>query len=157
VSCHENLAEIRAMIETPDLLSVFDIASRLKLHVKTVRGYVRDGRLKAVRIGKQYRISRADLEAFTGVPLPLTDRERAKRQRAVDVSCVVAVDAISPEAAKSIETSLAAFVRREGSSREPLRADTIYDQEIGHLKITLFGGANSAAAGLKLIAALLEK
>jgi hypothetical protein len=34
--------------------------------VKTVRNYVRDGRLKAVRIGKQYRIAREDLEAFMG-------------------------------------------------------------------------------------------
>jgi len=145
------------MTQAPDLLSVFDIAKRLKLHVKTVRGYVRDGRLKAVRIGKQYRIARVDLEAFTGVPLPLTDSERAKRQRGVEVSCVVGVDAISPEASRSIEVSLAAFVRREGSSEEPLRADTIYDQDVGHLKVTLFGGPNSTAAGLKLIAALLEK
>ena len=145
------------MNHTPDLLSVFDVANRLKLHVKTVRGYVRDGRLKAVRIGKQYRIARADLEALTGVPLHLTDSERARRQRAVEVSCVVGIDAISPETSKSIETSLAAFVRREGSSEEPLRADTIYDQDVGHLKVTLFGGANSTAAGLKLIAALLEK
>jgi excisionase family DNA binding protein len=30
------------------------------LHVRTVRKYVRDGRLKAVRIGKQYRIARDD-------------------------------------------------------------------------------------------------
>ena len=43
------------------------VAERLGLHVKTVRGYVREGRLKAVRIGKQYRISRQDLEALTGV------------------------------------------------------------------------------------------
>ena len=61
-----------AMNQTQELLSVFDIAKRLKLHVKTVRNYVREGRLKAVRVGKQYRISRADVEAFTGFPLPLT-------------------------------------------------------------------------------------
>ena len=145
------------MTETPELLSVFDIASRLKLHVKTVRSYVRDGRLKAVRIGKQYRISRADLEAFTGFPLPLTEGERAKRHRAVEVSCVVGVDAISPEASKQVETSLVAFATRHSGSGETLRADTIYDQDIGHLKITLFGGPNGIAAALKLIAALLEK
>ena len=46
------------------------VAERLGLHVKTVRNYVRDGRLKAVRIGKQYRIARADLEALTGRPEP---------------------------------------------------------------------------------------
>jgi len=49
--------------------SVDQVASLLGLHVKTVRGYVRDGRLKAVRIGKQYRITREDLEAFAGQPV----------------------------------------------------------------------------------------
>ena len=145
------------MIQTPDLLSVFDVAKRLNLHVKTVRGYVREGKLRAVRIGKQYRISRADLEAFTGLPLPLTESERAKRRREVSVSCVVAVDAISPEAASRVESSLKAFTHREDELSEPLRAETMYDETIGHLKVTVFGGVNGAAAALKLVAALLEK
>ena len=48
-----------------DLYSVEQVAEQLGLHVKTVRNYVRDGRLKAVRIGKQYRmrISRPWLES----------------------------------------------------------------------------------------------
>ena len=46
--------------------SVEQVAERLGLHVRTIRSYVRAGRLNAVRIGKQYRISREDLEAFTG-------------------------------------------------------------------------------------------
>ncbi len=44
-----------------ELLSVEQVAELLGLHVRTVRNYVRDGRLKAVRIGKQYRITRTDL------------------------------------------------------------------------------------------------
>ena len=48
------------------LYSVEQVAESLGLHVRTVRNYVRDGRLKAVRIGKQYRIARADLDALTG-------------------------------------------------------------------------------------------
>jgi len=143
--------------EPQELLSVFDVANRLKLHVKTVRGYVREGKLKAVRIGKQYRISRADLEALTGGPLPLTESERAKRSREVSVSCVVGIDAISPEASGQLESGLRALAHREGLGAEPLRADTIYDAEIGHLKVTLFGGVNRTASALKLIAALLEK
>jgi excisionase family DNA binding protein len=145
------------MAQSQELLSVFDIAKRLKLHVKTVRGYVRDGRLKAVRIGKQYRISRADLETFTGMPLPLTDGERAKRRREVGVSSVVRIDAISPEAAGQVESSLLAFAHRDVEGAETLRAEAIYDQEIGQLKVTLFGGLNSTAAALNLITALLER
>ncbi len=51
-----------------ELYSVEQVAERLGLHVRTVRSYVREGRLKAVRIGKQYRIGQADLEALTGRP-----------------------------------------------------------------------------------------
>lgn len=144
------------MAETPELLTVFDVAKRLNLHVKTVRGYVRDGRLKAVRIGKQYRISRSDLEAFTGMPLPLTDSERARRRRRVEVSCVVGCDAISPESSSRLDSALEAFAHRDGDVGEPLRAETMYDRNIGHLKVTLFGGVNSTAVALNLIQAVLD-
>jgi excisionase family DNA binding protein len=143
--------------ESPELLSVFDIAKRLKLHVKTVRNYVREGRLKAVRIGKQYRISRSDLETFTGLPLPLTDSERAKRHRHVRASCVVEIDAISPESASQIESALKAFAHRSEVGEEEVRVEAIYDQDIGHLKVMLFGGAAGAASALMLTVALLKK
>ncbi|HEX5046246.1 MAG TPA: helix-turn-helix domain-containing protein [Gammaproteobacteria bacterium] len=145
------------MAESQELLSVFEIANRLKLHVKTVRNYVREGRLKAVRIGKQYRIARADLEAFTGAPLPLTDGERAKRQRHVTTSCVVEIDAISPESSSRLESDLKAFAHRAGGGEEQFRVEAIYDRDIGHLKLMLFGGAAGTASALMLIVALLKK
>jgi excisionase family DNA binding protein len=145
------------MHQPQELLSIFEIAKRLKLHVKTVRNYVRDGRLKAVRIGKQYRISRADVEAFTGFPLPLTDNERARRQREVGASCVVRIDAISAQDSSQLAASLEAFARPDRIGEDALRVDTIYDKDVGHFQIMLFGGVNSTAAALKLIAALTEK
>lgn len=145
------------MQQAQELLSIFEVAKRLKLHVKTVRNYVRNGRLKAVRIGKQYRLSRADVEAFTGLPLPLTDGERARRQRATAASCVVRIDAISPEDSSELGASLDAFARRESTGEEALRIDTIYDKDVGHLQVTLFGGLNGTAGALKLMAALTEK
>jgi excisionase family DNA binding protein len=140
-----------------DLFSVFDIATRLNLHVKTVRNYVREGRLKATRIGKQYRIARADLEAFTGQPVPPTDSEIARRERHVEVSSIVQIDAISPEAAAQLENSLAAFVSGRAKPGEPLRIDSIYDRHTGHLKIILLGSANDTASALKLVTALLDR
>jgi excisionase family DNA binding protein len=87
-----------------ELYSVEQVAERLGLHVKTVRGYVREGRLKAVRIGKQYRIAREDLEAMTGRPEPPS--EPVRRTRHVEVSSIVEIDAISPEMANRLTTSL---------------------------------------------------
>ena len=73
-----------------ELYSVEQVAERLGLHVKTVRNYVREGRLKAVRIGKQYRIAREDLEAMTGHSEPA--HEPVVRNRHVEVSSIVEKD-----------------------------------------------------------------
>jgi excisionase family DNA binding protein len=45
-------------------LKVEDIARELDLHVNTVRGWIRDGKLKATRFGRDYRIKREDYEKF---------------------------------------------------------------------------------------------
>ena len=45
-------------------LKVEDIARELDLHVNTVRGWIRDGKLKATRVGRDYRIKREDYEKF---------------------------------------------------------------------------------------------
>lgn len=139
-----------------ELLSVFDIAKRLNVHVRTVRNYVRDGRLRAVRIGKQYRISRADLEAFTGAPLPPTDSERAHRRRRIEVSSIVEVDAISEAETSELEKALAAFVHTAASRGEQLKAETFYDRDIGRLKIIVLGSPSATATALGFMASLVE-
>src|SRR6476660_2733400 len=96
-----------------DLYSVEQVADLLGLHVRTVRNYVRDGRLKAVRIGKQYRIGRDGIESLTGQPLPAVDAVR--RERFAEVSSVVSVDAISPDQASRVtNTLMAAMKGRDG-------------------------------------------
>ena len=45
-------------------LKVEDIARELDLHVNTVRGWIRDGKLKATRFGRDYRVKREDFDKF---------------------------------------------------------------------------------------------
>ena len=139
-----------------ELFSVDQVARLLKLHVRTVRGYVRDGRLKAVRIGKQYRIAREDLEAMTGTTLPQGAPDSVSRVRRIEVSSIVQMDAVSPEDAIGMTNWLisAANGRREGS--EPLRVQTIYDEERGALKVILVGAARATAQMIGLLGARLE-
>src|SRR5208282_2579753 len=89
-----------------ELYSVEQVADRLGLHVRTVRNYVREGRLKAVRIGKQYRVAAEDLAAMTGRPASSFDPEPVRRNRHVEVSSIVEIDAIGPEAASRIANGL---------------------------------------------------
>lgn len=130
-----------------ELYSVEQVAERLGLHVKTVRSYVREGRLKAVRIGKQYRIAREDLEAMTGRPEPAP--EPVTRNRHVEVSSIVEIDAISPEAANHLSMSLV-------SAASGIRIEAIYNQERARLKIILVGDLEKNASYLKFISAMLE-
>ena len=45
-------------------LTVEEIAQELKMHVDTVRGWIREGKLKATRFGRDYRVKREDYEQF---------------------------------------------------------------------------------------------
>jgi excisionase family DNA binding protein len=139
-----------------ELYSVEQVADRLGLHVKTVRNYVREGRLKAIRIGKQYRIAGEDLAALTGGSVPATPREDAHRARHVEVSSVVAVDAISRQDADRVMTLVMAAVNGRREDDDPMRVQTVYDEERARLRILLLGGAQTSAELLRLVSALLE-
>jgi excisionase family DNA binding protein len=143
------------------LYSVDQVADRLGLHVRTVRNYVREGRLKAVRIGKQYRIAADDLAAMTGRPVSSFDPEPVARHRYVEVSSIVEIDAISPDLANRVTNLLMGAANSRGQSEhaqnhQPLRVETIYDQVRARLKIILVGSIDTNASVLKVIKALLE-
>ena len=134
------------------MYTVDQVAERLGLHVRTVRNYVRDGRLKAVRIGKQYRIARADLETFTGSPAP-----QPQRTRHVEVSTIVEVDAIGRAEADRVSTMVLASVSHRGDGGRLGRVETVYDQERERMKIVILADLATTATLLRLIGALVEE
>jgi excisionase family DNA binding protein len=140
-----------------ELFSVEQVAERLGLHVRTVRSYVRDGRLKAVRIGKQYRIARADLEAFTGRSIAMPEADGVRRTRYVEVSSVVQIDAVSPDEASRVTNGLIAVANGRGSDGGPARVDSIYDETRARLKIIVTGSIATTVGLLQLVNLYLEQ
>jgi excisionase family DNA binding protein len=136
-----------------EFYTVEQVAERLGLHVKTVRAYVRDGRLKAVRIGKQYRVARADLEALTGGQVPMTPRESASRRRHVEVSSILQVDVIG----RSESDRLTNLLMAATAGPHGLRVQTLYDEERASLKVIVIGGITDSAELLRLAARVLEE
>lgn len=137
------------------LYSVDQVAERLGLHVRTIRNYVRDGRLKAVRIGKQYRIRHEDLEAFTGGPVTAPPRETARRQRNTEVSSIVEIDAVSPRTADRVSTLLTSSLTSHDPDRQPLRIETVYNEEKARMKVIILGGPGETARLLEYIEGVL--
>src|SRR5277367_3671957 len=117
-----------------DFYTVADVARRLKLHVKTVLLYVRDGRLKATRIGKQYRVAKSDFDTFAG---GLSIEAGPRRTRHVEVSSIVEIDAISLETATRAVTHLQGALKGRAPDDAHAQLDTIYYEEIGRLKLII--------------------
>ena len=47
-----------------DYLTPEEIAATLRVHISTVRRWIRDGRLPAYRVGRQYRITKLAYQQF---------------------------------------------------------------------------------------------
>ncbi|MEV4456466.1 helix-turn-helix domain-containing protein [Microbispora sp. NPDC049633] len=136
--------------------SVEQVANLLGLHVKTVRTYVRDGRLKAVRIGKQYRIAREDLEAFLGQPAGPPAAETARR-RHVEASSIVQIDGIAPDEMTMLGNMLMAAAASRSPADRPLRVETVYDEERASLKIIIVGGVADTTEVFRLVTTLVKE
>jgi excisionase family DNA binding protein len=133
-----------------DLYSVEQVADRLGLHVRTVRNYVRDGRLKAVKIGKQYRITRADLEALTGEPAPAPSTNGR-----AEVSSIVQIEGLTRASADRLGILLTAGANGPRHPDEQLQIQTLYDESRSRMKIVILGDPAPTAELLQLLDGLL--
>ena len=133
-----------------NLYTVAEAAERLKLHAKTVLSFIRDGRLKAARVGKQYRITQSDLDAFAGQQEP-----QPRRTRHVEVSSIVEIDAISLEAATRAVTHLQGALKGRSPDDAHAQLDTIYYEEIGRLKLIISASPETTAQLLNFVPILI--
>jgi excisionase family DNA binding protein len=137
---------------SPELCTVEFAASRLKLHPKTVLRFIRDGRLRATRLGKSYRILRADLEALAGVPAPVeTPPDDAW------VTSIVDIPGIGPELAQKWARTITSALDARPRGGPAMRAEVVYEPERSHLKIVLVGAPGDTANLLNLVRLWLEQ
>src|SRR5215217_5171241 len=122
-------------MNAPHLYTIERVADLLNLHVKTVRGYVRSGRLKAKRIGKQYRVTRHDLEEFAGTSAVETP-PAVPRRRHVIASTIIDADAVPPQTAERVSTMVMATLNGQREGEGP-RVDVIYYPEHAKLRVTI--------------------
>ncbi|MER7756271.1 helix-turn-helix domain-containing protein [Kitasatospora sp. NPDC097643] len=133
--------------------SVEQVADLLGLHVRTVRGYIRDGRLAATRIGKQYRIARADLELLTGAPVAAPGPAR----RRAEVSAVVRIEDVDRAAADRISTAVLAAIAGPRDGGRPLHVETVHEQERDTLRLIILGDPADTAGLLTIVHALTRE
>ena len=137
------------------LFTVEQVAQSLNLHVRTIRNYVAAGKLKATRIGKQYRIARSDLDAFTGAPSPAVDGRALAVYGRTDATCVLQIEAISRDSADRLTGALMGAAKAPRASGAPLNVSAAYDEERDSLRVVIMSGDLRAAADLvSMVAAI---
>lgn len=148
----------RIVPQDTSLLSVEQVAGALRVHVRTIRRYLREGRLRGVKIGKQYRIAPRDLMAMTGQLEVSVPQEPVRRVRHVEASSVVQIDAISAEEAMHVVNGIGGAIKgRDKHSDTPLRVDTVYDEVRARLKIIVTGSLATTMGLLKLAQIYAER
>ena len=141
------------MTEESRMYSLDQVAERLGLHVRTVRAYVRTGRLKAIRIGKQYRVAREELEAIVGAG---NTRDAVARRRNAEVASVVQMDAVTQNMMLRIADHLRTAAKTPRDDDSALRVETIYDRGHAHLTVIVIGSLSAAATVYGLLGAILD-
>lgn len=133
-----------------EIYTVEQFAERLKLHPKTVLRFIREGRLRAVKVGRSWRILRSELEAFGVVPPP----SNAARVR---VTSIADVPDISPERAQQLaRLTTSARVGAEPQA-EPMSIDVAHDPARRSVKVVLVGSPGDVAAMLRVLSVWLEQ
>lgn len=132
-----------------ELYTVEQAAERLKLHPKTVLRMIHEGRLKAARLGKAYRIAGHDLDAAAGVA-------RAEARGSPDrATVIVDFGDLSPDLAQRLGSTLTGMLGGHKVRREPMTVETAYDPALRRLKMVATGNPEDAAALLSSAAFLL--
>jgi excisionase family DNA binding protein len=123
------------------LVTVEQAATELSLHVKTVLRYIREGKLTATRIGKGYRIDRANLDAFSGVAAGRDETDAR-------ATCIVDVPDMTVESAGRLASLLQSAALTGDADTPRLHLETVFDPQRGSLKVIIIG---SPADGGRLL------
>jgi hypothetical protein len=111
--------------------------------------FIKDGRVRAVKVGKSYRILRTDLEAMTGVTY-------GQRAREIRVTSIVDLPDVDKPLAQHLARMLPSLRMGRETPAEPMSLDIAYDEARRHLKIVVVGAPADTASVLTVIKAIAD-
>jgi len=124
--------------------SVDQIAELLAMHPKTIQRYIREGRLKASKLGRNWRVSGHDLSVFLEGSPPVAGVSRALEISSIPkeealVSAVIDFPGLDREQAMRIVNTLTALLNVKPPEYGRSTLHTQYIQPEGLLRIMLWG------------------
>jgi excisionase family DNA binding protein len=109
------------------LYTVDEIAAILELHPRTVRRFIKEGKLTARKIGKQWRIPRSALDSLVEFDQTPPETNPPKRSAvAIKVSAVVDIPVSHQDEAWRISSSVLAVTNGKGPEYGEVRYDYLF-------------------------------
>ena len=139
-----------------ETLTVDQVAASLGFHPKTVRQLIRSGKLKATRIGKQWRILTADLDAFLGVAASPMSLQTGISDKPL-VTAVVDLEPDTREEYIRITNTLTAIFVSKSESDGYARLNHTYFESEGKARLMLYGSLEFIGKTLICIGELTKK
>lgn len=138
--------------------SVEQVADMLRLHPKTLRRYITEGKLRASKLGKQYRISGHDLSIFVeGRDITGLEEYEETQELKVEVSAVADIAVRSRDEADRIESMLLAALNSKDPSYGASSANIQRSSDDRKLRVMLWGTPVFISAILECISALSSR
>lgn len=129
--------------------TINQVAEILEVHHKTVRGFITEGKLKASKVGKQWRISKQDLYSFMGKDNTITSKEEGiefsnsnlvkKENNRIQVSSVLDLLDIDKDQYMRLSNTLIAVMNSRDFNMQESSVNMKYYEEQKQLKILLWG------------------
>lgn len=139
-----------------DYYTVDQISSLLNIHPKTIQRYIREGKLRAAKIGKGWRVSGHDLSTFIENDSHEKSAIDNRSERSVVASAVVDIIVEGKQDAIRIMNTLTASLNAKPPEYGQTSMQSQYIERENMVRITLWGGIRFMAIMMDTITALTE-
>lgn len=140
-----------------DYYTVEQISEMLEIHPKTIQRYIREGKLRATKIGKGWRVTGHDLSVFAESNSGKEPEFENQPMRSVIASSVIDITVSGKEDAMRIMNTLTASLNTKPPEYGQSSMQCQYIERENMVRITLWGGIRFMAVMMDMIAALTEQ
>jgi excisionase family DNA binding protein len=136
--------------------TVDQISKMLNIHPKTIQRYIREGKLRAAKIGKGWRVTGHDLSTFIETDSYEKPASEKQSERSIFASSVIDIFVDGKEDAIRIMNTLTASLNVKPSEYGQSSMHSQYIERENMVRITLWGGIRFMAIMMDTIAALAK-
>lgn len=146
----------------------YSFAEILDMHHKTIRNFITEGKLRAVKVGKQWRISHDDLCFFMEKNKDFTEKEQIVEfstdetqisavSRRINVSTVIDIEQIDKDQYMRVSNTLIAIMNGKSSEFKNSTVKVKYYESYNKVMVLLWGDVTFIEEMLSTISMLVER